>query len=154
MERLWEQLPFSREQTCPCNLSGYSVSFVVGDFSARFFTGLGKQSLAFSVWAYDSLRLLHLRAGLQSLREVQESSKLRLAVGCCVHRFPSFPRLDHDAVVFPWGGLLKPVATERRVVRVYGLRFEVDEIRDAVNTRVCKVESPAWSPCSTPSSPA
>ena len=52
-----EQLPFSREQTCPCNLSGCGVSFVVDDFSVRFFPGLGNQSLDFSVWAYDSLRL-------------------------------------------------------------------------------------------------
>ena len=43
-------------------------------------------------------------------------------VGCCVYRFPSFPRLDHDAVVFPWGGFLEPVATERRVSRVCGLQ--------------------------------
>ena len=92
------------------------------DLSVRVFPGLGKQSLAFSVWAYDSLRLPYLRAGLQSLQECPRVLELRLAVGCCVHRIPSFPRLDHDAVVFPWGGFLEPVATESRVVRVYGLQ--------------------------------
>ena len=65
MERLWEPLPLSREQNCPCNLSGCGASFVVDDFTVRFFPGLVNQSLAFSVCAHDSLRLVLVGVFLQ-----------------------------------------------------------------------------------------
>ena len=54
----------------------------MGVFSVRVFFGLGSLSLAFSVWAYDSLRLLYLRAGSQCLLERPGVLELRLAVGC------------------------------------------------------------------------
>ena len=34
--------------------------------------------------------LLYLRTALQHLEEYARVLELRLAVGCCVHRFPSF----------------------------------------------------------------
>ena len=87
-----------------------------------------------------------LRAGLQNLQECPRVLELRLAIGCCVFRFPSFPRLDHDAVVLSLARI--PRACCNRTPCSSGLwasdlRFDVDEIRVAVNTRVCKVESPA-----------
>ena len=58
------------------------------------FSGLGNQFLIFSVWACDSFRLLNLRAGLQ-MQECPRVLELRLAVGCGVHRFPSFSSFLH-----------------------------------------------------------
>ena len=100
MERLGEELSFSSEKTCPYNLSGCGFISVVDDFSVRFFPGLGNQSLAFCVWAFHSFRLLYLRTGLQYLEEYARILELRLAVGCCVHRFPSFSLFLH--VMWLW----------------------------------------------------
>ena len=44
-------------------------------FLSVFSPGLGNQSLAFSVVAYDSLRLLFLHAGLQSLQIMPKSPR-------------------------------------------------------------------------------
>ena len=64
--------------------------------SVFFFSpSLGNQSLAFCVWAYHSFRPLYLRTGLQYLEEYARVLELRLAVGCCVHRFPSFSLFLH-----------------------------------------------------------
>ena len=121
MERLWK-LPFFREQNCPCNLSGCGDSFVVDDFSVRFFPGLGNRSLAFSKERTIPLGFYICTLVGRVCKNAQKFWNYDSRLAVVYTDFLLFLGSTMTLSSFLGGGLLEPVATERRVVRVYGLQ--------------------------------